>query len=224
MGQRYPGFYGSGQLFTFMEVYRLCVRSYDNLDPGQQLDELGAKWEVEHAWEEGNFAAYAIKKPGSWNALVFRGTDGKGDWLGDNIPNALGNGHPPQYKRGREIAAAHGAGRVLLGHSLGGGIATYASAHHGIAAATIFPAPVIPSRLPESGAKANVQNYVCHGEVLTEATQVGRSGNFFRDAAQTVINWKISGRQHRRLGQDFWVQSNGGNPGTKHLLGNLVTN
>jgi hypothetical protein len=67
-----------------------------------------------------------------------------------------------------------------------------------------------------------VLNYVCHGEVLTEASQVGRSGNFFRDVAQGYLDWRISGRQHRRLGQDFWIQSTGGNPIAKHLLPNVV--
>ena len=223
MGQRYPGFYGNGQLLTFMEIHRLCVRSYDNLDPGQEIVEDGAKWIVEQQFEEGSFAAYIIKKPAAWNVIVFRGTDDKGDWIRDNASNGLGNVHPPQYKRGAEIAAAHGAGRVLLGHSLGGGIATYASAHHGVPAATIFPAPVIPRRLPERGKKANVVNYVCHGEVLTEASQVGRSGNFFRDVAQGAVNGAVSWRQHRRLGQDYWIQSSGGNPVSKHFLGNVVT-
>ena len=44
---RYPGFYGGGQLLTFMEVYKLCLRSYDNLNTGQFLDEEGGKWKVE---------------------------------------------------------------------------------------------------------------------------------------------------------------------------------
>src|SRR5262249_49679495 len=137
MAQRYPSFYGGGQLLTFMEVYKLCLRSYDDLDPGQQLEEEGAKWTGEHAVEEGPSAAYIIKKDKGWNAIVYRGTDERADWINDNIPNGLGNAHPPQYKRGKEIAAQHGAGRVLLGHSLGGGIATYASAYLGLAACTI---------------------------------------------------------------------------------------
>jgi hypothetical protein len=219
---RYPGFYGSGHLLTFMEVYKLCLRSYDNLNPGQVLDEEGGKWKVESEFEVGAFAAYVIKKEGGWHALVFRGTDDKTDWLRDNIPNGLGNAHPPQYQRGLSIAAQVGHGKVLVGHSLGGGIATYASAHLRLAAATIFPAPVIPSQLPHKGERANVLNYVCHGEVLTEASQVGRSGNFFRDAAQGFLDWRISGRQHRRLGQDFWIQSNAGNPISKHMLGNVA--
>ena len=89
-------------------------------------------------------------------------------------------------------------------------------------AATIFPAPVIPSSLPENGAKADVVNYVCHGEALTELTSSGRTGSFWRDLGQNAINQYVSGTQHRRLGTDFWVSSNGGNPLSRHDLANIV--
>ncbi len=219
---RYASFYGGGQLMTFMEVYSLCVNSYSNLQYGQELTGTGTKWTVQRVVENRGFMAYKIKKEGGWTAMVFRGTDDPRDWVYNNIANALGSTRPPQYVSGDDLVSKWGAGCVLVGHSLGGGIATFASAFSGLPAVTIFPAPVIPSSLPDGGSKADVVNYVCHGEVLTELTMTDRSGNIWRDLASDALDRALSGAVHRRLGTDFWVESSGANPIDKHMLGNIV--
>jgi len=211
---------------TFMEVMSLCHHSYSDLRARQELNGTGTTWIVEQVIENQGFMAYKIRKQGGWYAIVFRGTnfeDFGGDWLRNNIANLLGVTRPPQYVSGEDLASKHGQGKILVGHSLGGGIAMFASAFHGLPAATIFPAPVIPASLPDGGSRADVMNYVCRGEVLTELTQAGRSGNFLRDAGMDYLNRRISnGHVHRRLGTDVWVQSNGGDPIARHAIGNIV--
>lgn len=217
---QYPNFFARGHKMTFAEIHALCTQSYNNLNAGQRITFQGTTWIVESEWETGSFAAYLIRKPGGWRALVFRGTDNRGDWV-DNASNALGNGHPYQYKLGARITANVGKDVILVGHSLGGGIATYASAYHGNPAVTIFPAPVIPSSLPGRGSKADVVNYVCHGEILSELTSGGRNGgirNFFQDALDFNVSWRV----HRRLGPDWHIQSRGGSTVSKHYLDNVV--
>lgn len=223
MSGRYPSFATrNGQLMTFMEVYSLCVNSYRDLQPGQVLTGTGTRWVVDNCFINRGFAAYNIRKDGGWHALVFRGTDGARDWVYNNLANALGRTRPPQYVSGEDVVSRYGAGKILVGHSLGGGIATFASAYHGLPAATIFPAPVIPSSLPDRGAKADVVNYVCHGEVLTELASSGRTGSLLRDVGQNVLDQALSGHQHRRLGTDFWVSSNGASAIDKHMLDQIV--
>jgi len=215
---RYPNVYALGHLMTFEEVHGLCSKSYDNLNVGQRLQGEGATWTVENEWEDGGFAAYKIRKAGGWTAMVFRGTDDWRDWVFNNLANAMGSGHPPQYRSGSRIVASHGQGAILVGHSLGGGIATYASAIHGNPAVTVFPAPVIPASLPRGGSNADVVNYVCRGEALTELTAGGRRSSGWRNFAQDVVDAAVSGTVHRRLGIDHWVQSNGGSAIDKHSL------
>ncbi|MCA9704684.1 MAG: DUF2974 domain-containing protein [Myxococcales bacterium] len=217
----YPNFFARGQKMTFAEIHALCTRSYDDLNPRQQIPFGGSTWVVESQWEYGRFAAYRIRKPGAWTAVVYRGTDDYKDWIIDNASNALGSGHPPQYQMGSRIAGTLDRSVILVGHSLGGGIATYASAYHGNPAVTIFPAPVIPSSLPQRGAKADVVNYVCHGEVLSELGSGGRNGTF-RNIVQDALDLRVSWRLHRRLGPDWHIQSRGGSTISKHYLDNVV--
>ncbi len=219
---RYSSVYAGGHLMTFMEVYSLVVNSYRNLQAGQTLTGTGTRWVVDNVFVNRGFTAYNIRKDGGWSVLLFRGTDDPRDWVYNNIANALGNPRPPQYVSGEDIVSRYGAGKILVGHSLGGGIATFASAFHGVPAVTLFPAPVIPSTLPDGGARANVVNYVCHGEVLTELASAGRTGSFWRDLGQDAVDIALSGHQHRRLGVDFWLESNGGDPVARHMPENIV--
>lgn len=219
---RYTSFYGNGHLMTFMEVYSLCVNSYSNLQAGQVLTGTGSRLIVDNVFINRGFAAYSIRKEGGWHALVFRGTDGARDWVYNNIANALGSTRPPQYVGGEDIVSRYGAGKILVGHSLGGGIAMFASAFHGTPAATIYPAPVIPLSLPDRGRRANVMNYVCHGEVLTELASAGRTGSFWRDTVQDAIDLALSSHQHRRLGNDIFLSSTGSDAIDKHRLDRIV--
>ncbi|MCA9705232.1 MAG: hypothetical protein KDK70_05205, partial [Myxococcales bacterium] len=112
---------------------------------------------------------------------------------------------PPQYGAGRRFSGRFDKGVVLVGHSLGGGIASYAAAQHGTHAATIFPAPINPLwlgfPLPPWPAKGTtIQNYVCSGEILTMAAWTPHM---------------------RRYGKDVWIESNASGPIDKHGLSEI---
>jgi hypothetical protein len=205
----YEGFWDrSGNHITFLEILDLCKRSY-NITPGEgQVSIAGTMMDVEAREITGGFAAYKIRKPGSWTAIVFRGSDDWRDWVLNNAPGAILPVPPPQYGTGRRMAQEHGKNCLLVGHSLGGGIASYAAAQQGMSAATIFPAPLNPVWLalplppwPARGTK--IQNYVCSGEILTVAATLSPN--------------------HRRFGKDVWVQSNAGGPIDKHGLDQIRT-
>ncbi len=219
---RYQGFYASGNEISFDEALGLCQASYTDLEPGSQIPARDGTWTVERKMATGGFAAYTIRKAGGWTAAVYRGTANWQGWMFNNLPNMLGMPNPPQYDSGLEFARQHPPNTILVGHSLGGGIATYASAHLGNPAVTIFPAPVIPRGLPNRGVSSDVVNYVCHGEALTEITQGGRRTNTVLGVVQDVADVAVSGSFHRRLGHDIWVQSNGVNPIDMHSLSKIA--
>jgi len=169
----------------------------------------GAKATVEQSYVEGSFAAFVVQKRNGWRALVFRGSeDGDlGDWIDTNLRSAtsgLGSTPPMQYLMARAVARAQDPKTILVGHSLGGGLAMYAAAQWGMAAATIYPAPIQPTWLPGfpplPAQGTRVQNYVCMGEVLTMAEYAS---------------------SHVRIGRDVWIEARG-NSFDKHLLPNIV--
>lgn len=108
--------------------------------------------------------------------LVFRGTQTLQDWLDGNIPQGLGVGS--QYyakaialaKVMKKSADAQGLEMEIVGHSLGGGMASAAGAANRIRTTTFNPAGVHPNTLPEgadiSAAKQYVTYYVVAGEPL----------------------------------------------------------
>lgn len=108
--------------------------------------------------------------------LVFRGTQTLQDWLDGNIPQGLGVGS--QYyakaialaKVMKKSTDAQGLEMEIVGHSLGGGMASAAGAANRIRTTTFNPAGVHPNTLPEgadiSAAKQYVTYYVVAGEPL----------------------------------------------------------
>lgn len=196
----------AGNEMTFDEVLELCQQSY-SIEPGQgEVRIAGQTMRVEHHEISGGFAAYHIVKPRGWSACVFRGSDDWRDWVLNNVPGAVLPVPPPQYGAGRRFAKRFGDGAMLVGHSLGGGIATYAAAQQGMHAATIFPAPINPAWLtfplpPWPARGTAIQNYVCSGEVLTVAA--------------------FASPHLYRYGRDVWVQSSGGSPIDKHDLAKI---
>jgi hypothetical protein len=108
--------------------------------------------------------------------LVFRGTQTLQDWLDGNIPQGLGVGS--QYyakaialaKVMKKSADTQGLEMEIVGHSLGGGMASAAGAANRIRTTTFNPAGVHPNTLPEgadiSAAKQYVTYYVVAGEPL----------------------------------------------------------
>ena len=198
----------AGHRITFLEILDLCKRSYTITNSDRQTQIAGQMMNIEDREISGGFAAYKISKPGGWTAIVYRGSDDWRDWVFNNVPGAVVPVPPPQYGAGRRMANRHGKGCLLVGHSLGGGIASYAAAQNGQNAATIYPAPINPVWLalplppwPARGTK--VQNYVCSGEILTVAATL--SPNL------------------ERIGTDVWIQSNGGSPVDKHGLDQVRT-
>lgn len=197
-----------GNRMTFLEVLDLCKQSYTITATQRTVSIAGAEMTIDAREISGGFAAYKITKRNGWTAIVFRGSDDWRDWVLNNIPGAIIPVPPPQYGAGRRMAGEHGKQCVLVGHSLGGGIATYAAAQHGMHAATIFPAPINPVwlglPLPPWPAKGTtIQNYVCSGEVLTVAA--------------------AASPQLRRYGTDVWIQSNASGPVDKHGLNEIKT-
>jgi dienelactone hydrolase len=108
--------------------------------------------------------------------LVFRGTQTLQDWLDGNIPQGLGVGS--QYyakaialaKVMKKSADTQGLEMEIIGHSLGGGMASAAGAANRIRTTTFNPAGVHPNTLPKgadiSTAKQYVTYYVVRGEPL----------------------------------------------------------
>ena len=142
----YQGFQDKvGNAISFIEVLELCERSYDDLQKGRPVQVAGTSMDVVDKKITGGFAAFKIQKPGGWTAIVYRGSNDARDWAFNNIPGGLSGPlafPPPQYRTGRDWAKQVGNKNTLLvGHSLGGGIAMYAAAQEGMNAATIFPAP-----------------------------------------------------------------------------------
>jgi pimeloyl-ACP methyl ester carboxylesterase len=209
----YQSFFdNAGNEMSFREVFDLCDRSYTDFSPSgsqptpQKIMIAGMEMDLEGYYETegplGGFAAIIVKKPCSWRALVYRGSNDPRDWVLNNIPGAVSPIPPPQYVEGLARAVFHQPS-VVVGHSLGGGIATYAAAMTGGSAATIFPAPISPGWLgipfPRWG--TNIQNYVSPGEVLSLANLPP-----FR----------------MRYGRDVWIETQPGSPTDKHLLPNVI--
>ena len=140
---------------------------------------------------------------GRKTVLSFSGTDDLADW-GDNVGQGL-TGVSVQYLRALATSRAT-ASDIVVGHSLGGGLASYVAIYGGRQAATINPAPLNINPLSGIGMMKNndlVINYVASGEALD-----------ILDAA--MINM-------RRVGKIYNVSSNGGwSPVARHLLPNLT--
>lgn len=200
----YQDFYDrAGNRMSFLEVLDLCKRSYTIKDADHEVEIAGTSMPIEARKISGGFAAYKIRKPKGWTAIVFRGSDDWRDWVLNNVPGAITPVPPPQYGTGRQMADEHGRSCVLVGHSLGGGIASYAAAQQGMHAATIFPAPINPVWLtlplpPWPARGTNIQNYVCSGEILTVAATLSP--------------------HLMRYGDDVWIQSNATGAVDKHGL------
>jgi hypothetical protein len=197
-----------GNRMTFLEILDLCKRSYTITDGDRQVSIAGTMMNIDAREISGGFAAYKISKRNGWTAIVYRGSDDWRDWVLNNVPGAIINIPPPQYGAGRRMAQEHGENCVLVGHSLGGGIASYAAAQQGMHAATIFPAPINPIwlglPLPPWPAKGTtIQNYVCSGEILTVAATLAP--------------------HLRRYGRDVWIQSNASGTVDKHGLDQIKT-
>lgn len=151
--------------------------------------------------------------------VAFAGSGAQvGDWI-NNFSQAGGN-TPSQYRQAasvaREFQQRYGDRVTLTGHSLGGGLASYASLQTGLRATAINSSALSPNNLggnalfnPSVKNNSRITQYYVPGEVLTNLDTAdlfdARPGNKIA----------IPGRYNRWLDPRAAI----GN----HLLGNLAT-
>jgi pimeloyl-ACP methyl ester carboxylesterase len=160
----------------------------------------GSVWNLTAVYQVLNFRAVLVEGPK--RILSFSGTDQLTDW-GDNIQQGL-LGLSPQYL-GALAVALQARPEIVVGHSLGGGLASYVAIYQGRRAATVNPAPLninLASGLPMIINNGSVFNYVVRGEALD------------------VLDTYTLGM--RRIGRIHYVSSTGTDLVAKHLLPNLV--
>lgn len=197
----YPDAWG----LKYEEVMSLTWLAYKGRGTSGTWDfpNAGSTWTIGGGgvFEHGSFRAVLIT--GRKRILSLSGTDDAGDWV-DNIGQGL-TGVSGQYLRALRLARAMSPD-IVVGHSLGGGMASYCAIYGGRQAATINPAPLNIN--PVSGIamlrhNGLVVNYVVPGEVLD-----------ILDG--TMINM-------RKVGKTINVSSTGGfNPIARHSIANLV--
>lgn len=125
----------------------------------------GSDWQILHVCESESFRAILVQ--GRKTVLSFSGTDDAGDWI-DNLEQAVA-GVSPQYLTALRLARIP-AIEVVVGHSLGGGMASYVAIYGGKCAVTINPAALnvnLFSALAMMGNGSLVINYVVPGEILS---------------------------------------------------------
>ncbi|MEZ5345881.1 MAG: hypothetical protein R2681_10045 [Pyrinomonadaceae bacterium] len=195
-----PGAWG----LSYEDVIGLSWMAYAGQGTRGRWRMASGIWEITSVFEQGSYRAVTVKSPSSKKILSFSGTDDIMDW-GDNIIQGL-TGFSSQYALAR-VHALFVNPDIVTGHSLGGGLASYAAINNFTNAATINPAPLnltgllgsnILPRLVNSG---KVVNYVVRGEAL----------DILDDAALSM----------RRVGTIHNVSSGGSSPIDKHLIPNL---
>ena len=187
---------------TYMEVASLTWLAYKGQGTiGRWSFATGGVWRLTNVIQRGSFRAVVVKNNGR-TVLSFSGTDDAVDWL-DNVAQGL-TGASWQYAYALSVAASYAA-NVVVGHSLGGGLATYVAIYGGRQCATINPAPMNINLVSSIAMIRNgtlVINYVAAGEAL----------DLLDAAAPNMI----------RPGRIYNVPSSGGlNPVNRHLLNYL---
>ena len=185
---------------SFPEVMGLTWLAYKGNGMVGRWNINGGTWNVRSVYEQGSFRAVLVE--GRDNVLSFSGTDDGGDWV-DNVGQGVA-GASGQYIHALRLALQTSA-NIVVGHSLGGGLAAYCGIYARKRAATINPAPLNINLASLVGMAANqnlVINYVAPGEVLQLLNSV-------------APNMCLVGRRYS-------VPSSGGfNPIMRHSISNL---
>lgn len=183
--------YREAQGLKFSETKGACHLAYDAKDKQSYTFPDGKKWKVAELIEHFGTGFRAIilqpETAGHKTILAFAGTDFSSltDILTD-LSQAFG-GLPPQYwlavSTARRAKGQYG-NLVLTGHSLGGGLAMYASLTTKTPATTINPAPLnskhtLIGRLITKSSELRITNYICgsagfgKGEIVTSLISPG---------------------------------------------------
>lgn len=150
----------------------------------------GSEWTVEDPVVRGSFRA--IVAHGRMTVLSIAGTDDLGDWV-DNVAQGT-TGVSVQYLRAVHLANSKSPD-VVVGHSLGGGMASYVAVYTRRRAATINPAPLNINLVSAAAIRRNgnlVINYVAPGEVLdlldSGARSMSKVGTIHRVRSRSAFN------------------------------------
>jgi len=215
----YPGAWG----LDYEDVQGLCWLPYEGCGKKGLYDfSNGSRWEVTDVIEAGGFRAVVVEGKGK-TILSFAGSGMEvEDWVNNFVQGVAGLS--PYYARALVLARSYPAD-VIVGHSLGGGLASYCSVYLGMRSATINPAPLninAVSKVPIAIRNNLVINYCVVGEAL-----------YYLCLATTPVRPGIPVTPTRpigigpvpamtRVGKIIWVGSNGSGIVQKHLLDHLV--
>jgi hypothetical protein len=206
MAERYQGAWG----LPFSVIKGACDAAYA-ATVGQTFNfgNAGMSWNVVRLYQSGGFRAIVLEW-GSTRIVSYAGTEMTSirDWGNNAMQQVVGIS--PQYSSAQRVAIREGnSNTVLVGHSLGGGLASYASLATNVPAATINPAPLhlagqLGTRIAGGNlfGRANVVNYVARGGEVLDLLDMG----------SPTVN---------RVGRDIYIDSTSGNPIGKHMLGNI---
>ncbi len=171
-----PAISNKGRSLNYLDVITLCALAYK--DTGAKA---GTKWKGSHpdniwnviAVEEHSNGFRAIYASGYANVLAFSGTDftSINDWKSNLKQHFSGPKSSPQYKTALTVAKVYKQQLdFVVGHSLGGGLASWVALNFCIPAATINSASLkIKSKDLGSSFKPNqvyITHYVVPGEIL----------------------------------------------------------
>ena len=191
---------------TLGETKGCCYVAYDGKKGDRYSFPGGDTWVVTDHWATrltGFKAAYLTS--GEKLVVAFAGTDSLLDVAVDII-QAMG-GVPLQYSQAMLLVASAsrdaGSRLQLAGHSLGGGLAAYCSAHLRIPASTVNPAPLV------GGAASFAVLFAQNSQITNYIAQGGEI---------------VSRSPGRNPGRDVSVPSTGGTFGffTDHMLSNVA--
>ncbi|MEI8369106.1 MAG: Mbeg1-like protein [Planctomycetia bacterium] len=138
-------------------------------DKGRGFNELHVPYAAQFG--DGDFQANLNRSKDGTYYLAFRGTEGPNlaDWR-CNAEQGLG-GLAGQYEQAARLAASVGMALapnqrlILTGHSLGGGLASYAALHNGLEAIVFNPASVHSS--VADNARAKIRSHLVFGDPLS---------------------------------------------------------
>jgi hypothetical protein len=186
---------------TYMQVVGLCWLAYAGQGTvGRWKFSDGTMWTLDEVNEPGSFRAVVVTSPRGKKILAISGTDDTFDWVDNASQRLLSLSGQYSYAT---ATALYYQPDIVVGHSLGGGMASYVGIRLALETATVNPAPLsLPNAAPGAVLGGKVVNYVAPGEGLDLLDRY--------DPFST------------RIGTIHYVASNGTNLVEKHLLKNLV--